>query len=153
MKRVIVCLAVGTSALFGFSSAAWAATGTENLTFFARDDQPATIFATGPITGVGQSVETGPDTETDVFPEGTIDVVHPVTSESDSFDPVACVVRARFSGTYTVTGGTGAFAGASGSGTFSGQFIGILGRTAEGCSEEPVESFSFVHASGPLTIP
>lgn len=153
MKRVIACLAAGTAAFLGFSSAAWAATGSETLTFFGRGDEPVTIVASGPITGVGQSIETGPDTETDVFAQGTVNVVHPVASETDTFDPVACLVRATFSGTYTVTGGTGAFAGATGQGTFTGEFVGVLRRTADGCSEEPVDSFSVVHASGPLTIP
>jgi hypothetical protein len=154
MRRLIAGMALGLGSLLGLSSPAWAVTGPQTFTLFGGFDEDATIVGTGPISGVGRSIATGEETETDVFPQGSINLSHPETGGSDSFDPRTCLGKATFNGTYSVESGTGAYLAASGSGTYQGQAIFLAERTAQGCSEEEfVFSFFLVRAAGTTTLP
>ena len=51
-----------------------------------------------------------------------------------------------FTGPVTITGATGAFAGAEGTGTVEGQGYFVGERTAEGCSEDEDAGFFFLYA-------
>lgn len=154
MRRLIAGMALGVGALLGISSPALADTGPQSFTLFGGFDDDATILASGPISGVGTSVPTGEETETDIYPDGSIDIRHPETGGSDSFDPLTCFGRAEFNGTYSIEGGTGAYAGASGTGTYEGQAFFLAERTEEGCSEDELAmSFFLVQATGTTTLP
>jgi hypothetical protein len=129
-----------------------AATGSQTFTIIAQDNG-GTVIASGPISGVGQDIETSDTTDQFVFPQGTLNIDHPTTSEDDTFNPVSCIGRATFAGTYTFTG-TGGLAGATGSGTYTGRAIFIADRNPDGtCSEDTGTSFAFVHATGTTTTP
>ena len=157
MKRLIAGVALGLWTLLGLSSPAWAVTGPQTFILFGGgNDDTGTIVASGPISGVGTSIPTGEETETDVFPNGSIDLRHPVTGGSDSFDPRTCFGTATFYGTYEIESGTGAYAGATGTGTgtYQGQAFFLTERTAQGCSdEETAFSFFYVRATGTTTLP
>ena len=154
MRRLIAGVALGVGALFGLSSPAWPVTGPQSFILYGGFDEEGTIVASGPISGVGRNIPTGEETETDIFPNGSIDLRHPETGGSESFDPRTCLGTATFNGTYSIESGTGAYAGATGSGTYQGQAFFLAERTAEGCSEEETAfSFFFVRASGTTTLP
>lgn len=154
MRRLIAGVALGVGALLGLSSPAWAVTGPQTFVLFGGFDEDATIVATGPISGVGTSISTGEDTETDIYPNGSVNLRHPETGGSDSFDPRTCFGTATFNGTYSIEGGTGAYAGATGAGTYQGQAFFLAERTAQGCSEEETAfSFFLVRAAGTTTLP
>ena len=119
-----------------------------NPVFFAETGE-----FTGTISGVGTDIERPDETSTFVFPQGTVNLDHPQTDGSDDFNEVACIDRFTFSGTYDITSGTGAYAQATGEGTYTGRGIFIGRRTAEGCSEEGGTSFFFVTAEGTTTLP
>jgi len=103
---------------------------------------------------VGRSISTGEETETDIFPNGSINLRHPETGGSDSFDPRTCFGTATFNGTYSIESGTQAYAGATGTGTYQGRAFFLAERTAQGCSEEETAfSFFLVRASGATTVP
>jgi hypothetical protein len=154
MRRFIAGIALGLGSLLGLSSPAWAVTGPQTFTLFGGFDEDATIVATGPVSGVGRSVATGEETETDVYPQGSINLRHPETGGSNSFDPRACFGTSTFNGTYSVESGTGSYIGASGSGTYQGQAVFVAERTAQGCSEDEfVFSFFLVRATGTTTLP
>lgn len=89
-------------------------------------DKPIRISASGPVQGAGlltQDFEDGPDgpvvhavwhfRDGDVFADATEDYAL-------DFDPVSCTGKADATGTWTITGGTGAYGGATGHGTFHG---------------------------------
>lgn len=154
MRRFLAGMALSLGALLGFSSPALAVTGSQTFVAFGNFTDPvATVIGSGPISGSGSATQIGPESERDVYPSGTVVLNHPVTSESESFDPVTCVGRRTFAGTYSLEQGTGAYAGVSGSGTFEGQAYFLTERTAEGCSEDLAFSFYFLRATGTTTLP
>ncbi|MGI8678936.1 MAG: hypothetical protein ACR2LX_09665 [Jatrophihabitans sp.] len=80
------------------------------------------VGATGPIHGAGTcgfEFKYGLNLFLLVFPNGTVDLLATAEHETDHSSP--CLHTARFTGSYEILGGSGAYAGASGSGTISGQ--------------------------------
>ncbi len=153
MRRLLIGAAVSAATVLGFSSAAWAATGPQSFVIVGQNDT-ATVAASGPISGVGQDIE-NPDGQsgTFVFPNGSITADHPSTSDESSFNPVTCIGTDNFAGTYSLGSGTGAYAGTTGNGTYTGRSIFIGQRTAQGCSDTDGFSFFFVRATGTTTTP
>ena len=154
MKRTLVGVAVGAAGVLGLSSAAWAVTGPQSFVIVGTDDNPATVVANGPISGVGQDIE-NPDGETATFdfPNGDVGVDHPATSDASNFNPVTCIGTDNFAGMYSLRNGTGDYLGVSGSGTYSGRAIFVGRRTANGCTDEGSTSFFIVRATGTTTRP
>ena len=106
-------------------------------------DKPIRIVASGPVSGAGLLTQEFEETENG-------DVVHAVwhfakgTVSADAyedfalaFDPVACRGVATSSGTWVITGGTGAYAGATGHGTFGGTGTIIGQRDQAGACQGP----------------
>lgn len=148
MKKTLVAAIVVGIALVGFAGPASAqTTGRQTFVLSQVGDQPeATVFAAGPIRGVGTDIvvneefddEAGTFVSEDVLRFRGGDVFVTFTGEAVfEFDPVRCIGRLSGTATYEITGGTGRYTGASGSGsgTFRGTFVG--GRNPDGtCSEE-----------------
>jgi len=153
MRKTLVAAVMMAAALFGTmpAPALAATTGSERFLLFGPETGQ-TVIATGSFLAVGQSVPIDEDNDLFVFPDGTFRVNHPQTGGSDHFNDVACVGTATFVGTYTVGQGTGAYAGISGSGTYSGKAIFTADRTADGCSEEG-SAWVIVNAPGSVTLP
>jgi len=105
----------------------------------------STVVARGVFNGVGRVVEI-PNLPTDpdnlnrddlVFASGTLHLVTTILDVSFSVNPRSCVFVVTVQQAGTITGGTGQFAGATGSstGTLTGR--GILARNPDGsCSFE-----------------
>lgn len=108
------------------------------LMFTTQDgvDQPARVIAKGPIAGAG--IET--QTEEEIgdqqisyavmhLPDGAVSAVFR-ENFAWSINLRACMARGTGGGTFTITGGTPAYAGASGEGTFvdRGTLIGARDR-------------------------
>ena len=145
MRRAAFALATVCFALIGVSGVAWGQT-TGAQTFFVYAAGPPgaarTVAAAGPISGVGAvligSSEPGPGGTTIqhttwVFPEGSLFVTLTLTFRN-TFDPQLCIQTSNLTGTWQITGGTGRYSGATGSGTISGPNSGYFTRTPEGCS-------------------
>ncbi len=105
---------------------------------------PGTVIGRGVITGVGveenNRFDLPPGSTFQVtfhFPEGDLymDVV-PGPPQVD-FNPNSCVTRITLHPTTTVTGGTGAYEGASGSGTATSHILVIAGRAEDGSCLSP----------------
>jgi hypothetical protein len=112
------------------------------------EDAALVIVATGPIHAKGTDTVVSENEDTFTFPDGTLSVTHTVNEDSvkDTFDEVTCYFAHTERGTYTVTGGTGAYADADGEGRYSVRASGV------GCDENaPLEFFSLeIRAAGPL---
>ncbi len=129
--------------------------GAEPVTF------PALIFD-GPVATVSRDTVLGGLGSARVFstPKGSLAVRYaPAAAAPAGVAPVGPCVFSRTvaSGTYVVTGGTGAFAGARGRGTYSLTFITETKRSADGaCSPSgvPVAAGDQVDftAGGPLAV-
>lgn len=153
MRKTLVAVTMMVAGLFWTAGPAMAATtGAERFTLFGSGDSQ-TVIATGIFFAQGESVPLDEDNDLFVFPDGAFRVNHPQTGGDESFNEVACIGTATFSGTYTLSQGTGAYAGISGSGTYTGKAIFVAQRTDEGCSEEGGSVWVFVNARGTATLP
>lgn len=124
-------------------------------------DHPISVFAAGPISGVGsfEIVEerSGPDgddfTAELVFPgRGTV-TMEVQGQSSIILDRTSCAGSQTGRVQWTITGGTGEFADASGSGsgTYTGRFV--VERGASGCVEDdPVVSVFVARLIGTASL-
>ena len=157
--------------VLGFAGPALADAGPQRfvLTFsgpLARalaNDPGRRVIASGVITGVGEeeflSQGPGPSPGTFVgasnfvFPEGTVGVEVEGTVAEQHFGPGGCFLRNTISGSFTITGGTGAFAGATGGGTFTGVNL-VFGSVSDGgCSADDARLVSSVRLTGTIDVP
>jgi hypothetical protein len=153
VRKTLAAVTLVVAALFTTAGAAAAETGGQHFTIFASDGDNGTVIATGPVSGVGEAITIDDDNDLFVFPNGTFKAFHPQTGGSDTFNEAACFGRSTFSGTYTLSDGTGDYAGISGSGTYRGRAFFVADRTDTGCDENGGSSFFFVNASGTTTLP
>jgi len=124
-KRVAASLvAVGAVALV-WAGSATGATGSQRFTI-SGSDNGGHVYASGPISGSGHDVVLGQNADRFVFPAGSVLVSHHATSMNDNFDPRSCLDRFTESGTYSLSSGTGAYKGVSGSGSDI-----VLGQNAD----------------------
>jgi hypothetical protein len=169
VKKIMVFVLGLLCLQLGFAGSAVAESGRQTfvLSQLPGEDQ-IRVTAAGPIRGVGIDVvvnevedeETGIITAEDrfQFPEGNLSLRSRITLTSEfSVDPRSCVGRAGGAITYEVTGGTGRYAGATGSGTGTFRIVSVLGRSPDGsCSEQQddeVAHIFIVRLAGVATVP
>jgi len=109
----------GTAAPADAHPAASSASETVSIVFAGAPGKPGTVIAYGAVTDIGTITPTDGDVDTYVFPDGTLAVRLSVSTTVGYPRPPSCVTTFRSTGTFLVVGGTGRFAGASGSGTAS----------------------------------
>ncbi len=163
MTRTLLAAVTSGLVLLSLAGTASAAT-TGPQTFFVYaagpPDTARTVVASGPITGVG-SVVLGQDVAgpggtriantTWVFRDGSLFVTLTYTFQS-SFDSRSCVAASHLRGTWRITGGTGRYAGATGSGTFSGPNNAYYTPTASGCSSNQYLQVTMFSYRGTVTV-
>jgi hypothetical protein len=105
------------------------------------------LAATGPIHALGTDTPLGRTKDRFAFPKGALIIVHHRTSRQQTFDRTTCTARFTEQGTYRVSSGTGAYAHATGHGTYSVHGIFI------GCDQHkpPLAISVVINAAGPLT--
>ena len=152
----------------GFQETALAETGRQrfHITYagpFDPADPPARrLTAMGPIEGRGIDllISQGPGPEPNtfesagqmVFPEGTLFLAYTGTFEF-RFNARACRATTTVSGSWVITGGTGAYTGATGQGTFEGRNILTGERTPDGCPPQADRLISNLRFVGTSTVP
>lgn len=101
-------------------------------------EHPTRITATGPITGSGTLTQTEEQTPTGEvvhftwhFGQGTV-TGDAVEDYAMDLDQTSCTAKATSTGTWTLTGGTGRYAGATGHGTFEGHATLVGSRDDRG---------------------
>jgi hypothetical protein len=109
---------------------------------------PQTVVAAGPISATGTDVESSNRKGQFSFPDGTLTVKHQTVTSRQTFDSRTCVFTDSETGTYTIIGGTGAYAHVSGSGQFKTLIVG------QGCERnQPPTSFVLtISAHGPISV-
>jgi len=158
-RRIAAILGLLALALFGVASTA-ASAGTERhghhhthgvehflgLQTDPSDTATPTIVANGPIHAQGSDTVIDATHDTFVFPDGSVNVTHTPKHTRDFSDPVTCLFREHERGRYRITGGTGAYADASGHGHYTADV------TAVGCDQNaPPTVFTLViRAQGPI---
>ncbi len=162
-KRIMLtALGAAMPLLFmaGPSEAATASRPQRFVVILTPDSGIGRVIATGPITGVG-TVSNGdapdgqPFNSTFSLPGG--DVFLTVTPTSNTFnpDPRSCVASATGTDAFRITGGTGAFRGAIGSGNDTGRGTFVFARNPDGtCNLDapPVAGVFIVQGSGTASV-
>lgn len=135
--------------------------GPQTWTVVSRNGQTTQVSASGVVTSVGTvkdflvlHLDTGTfdNHAVQTFPEGTL-LYHGQGTAVLTVDPRTCIGTGRFVGPFVIEGGSGAYAGASGSGTAIGDLTFVYPRTATGCSQVPIQSWGVAHATGQLSVP
>jgi len=117
------------------------------------------VIGWGVVTAAGVDHEGSSNTNTAtdkfVFPKGTFKVTHtgPFTIKANS---KTCFIMGTSKGTFKISGGTGAYKGISGKGTFSLTVVGIAPRTKTGaCNQNanPVGFQEVIDATGTVKLP
>ena len=169
MTKKIWPAAVAAVLLVGLTGTAVAGAQTTSQSIFVYvqgafgGNQPtaSVVVASGALNAVGtdQYAPSQPgdpanvDRDTFVFPHGTLSSM--VTKQVDQMTPLnACTVALKMAGTFQINGGTGAYQGAHGSGTFTQQGIGFGAHLPSGgCSHDQGTYHIWGTDHGTLTIP
>jgi hypothetical protein len=130
------------------------ATQTEHFLFLSNNRSYTarkTVIATGPIHARGYDIATGTLTDTLVFPKGSLFMRHTPTNHHWGFDKVTGSGTETETGTYDVTGGTGAYSCQCQMG-FGNYHLHITYW-----APRPIDEFkgfqAQIHAAGQLTLP
>ena len=152
MTKKIWPAAMAAVLLVGLTGTAVAGAQTRSQRIFAYvqgafgGSQPtaSAVVASGVVNAVGvdQYAPSQPgdpanvDRDTFIFPHGTLSSM--VTKQVDQVTPLnACTVALKMAGTFQITGGTGAFQGAHGAGSFTQHGVGFgAPLPGGGCSHD-----------------
>jgi hypothetical protein len=144
-------------ALTGLSAAGAspAVSGTEHLQIMSTSATSSTapVIVYGVVTAAGVDHQ-GNNTDTFKFANGSFKVKHSAGKGTQNFNPKTCLAQIAEHGTYTISGGTGAYKGISGHGTYHFSILGIAKKVKGKCSQtaNPVASQQIIQASGPVTL-
>jgi hypothetical protein len=139
------------------ASATTTATATEH--FQIANDNPTSnknpLIAYGAFTAHGTDIEGNHNLARFVFRNGTLKIKHSNGKGTQKFNPRTCLLRINERGTYKVLGGTGAYRGASGHGTYHLQILAIAARKGGKCVTKqnvpPAAFQQIIQASGPFS--
>jgi hypothetical protein len=165
MRKIITSAAVAAAAaalLGGTGMAAAsshaAASGTESFQMMTTSatSPTASVIASGVFTAAGTTNPNAKgDNATFVFPTGTVSLKHSAGTGKQSLNPKTCLLTVNEHGTYKLTGGTGAYAGITGKGTYKLSILAIAARSGSKCSESkaPLAFHQVIDATGPVSLP
>jgi hypothetical protein len=118
------------------------------------------LIAYGVITAAGTDHENANGTDTFSFPGGSLTVKHTPTkgATKQSFNVKSCLFTYSEKGTFKVSGGTGKYKGASGSGSYTLSAIGIGPKLKSGaCSQSQTAPLTAqqqgVQIAGKIALP
>ena len=161
LRKALIGGLMSVSLFFSVAGTGWAEPNNHRFTVVSHDGTTRSV-ASGTINAVGTASfqsdvqfpvagQSFSGTSTQTYPEGSLNFTFQGVFDSVSFNPAACIVIDTATGTFQVTGGSGAYQGASGSGSFSETDIVVLQRTAEGCGA-PIHFTAIVHNTGQLSV-
>ena len=168
MKQTIAVVVGAVVLLVGLPGVASAqlAGNQDFLVVFAgtTPGSPGLAVATGAFTGRGTVVTPEGQRPTPfpavfTFPEGNLFSTVTPSHDDLEFNPQTCLLSGPIFGTYQITGGTGQFVGATGSGTFQGQVFLLFGRDAQGqcispdSGQAPIVFVQVIRNPGTISVP
>ena len=125
-----------------------------------RPGGPTEVIATGTVNAIGTVVDT-----LYLFPDGTFDnyaiqsfpagklYYHGQGTYELSVNARTCIGKGDVVGPFEITGGEGAYAGATGGGVALISLTFFFERTRTGCSQVPQRIYAVARAFGTLEIP
>jgi hypothetical protein len=154
-------VAAGAIAVSGVAAAAAHTThanasGTEQFQLMSTSgtSPSSRVIAHGVFTAAGVDHEGKHNVATFVFPGGSFKVTHSKGTGPQTFNPKTCLLTVNQHGTYKLSGGTGAYAGISGSGKYQLSILAIGARSGGKCSQSkpPVAYQQLIKASGSVKL-
>jgi hypothetical protein len=138
------------------ASASPAASGTEHFQIMTTSatSNRLSIIATGVFTAGGVDHENA-SVATEKFPGGTFTIKHSRGTGKQTFNPRTCLLTLNLHGTYTLSHGTGKYAGISGHGKYQLNILAIGTKVHGKCSQSrpPAVFQQIISASGPVSLP
>jgi hypothetical protein len=165
MRKMIISALTAAAAAAVVGGAGLAAASTHTAVSGTEHFQMMTTSGTGSTASViASGVFTAPavdhehqatNTATFTFSNGTISLKHSKGTGTQNFNPTTCLLTINEHGTYTLTGGTGAYAGITGNGTYKLSILGIGASSGGKCvqNQPPVAFHQVINASGPVSLP
>lgn len=120
---------------------------------------PTRVVATGALEAAGIVIDLlrlNPDGSfdnlaTQVFADGTL-YYHGAGAFQLTMDPTTCIGEGKVVGPFEITGGTGAYAGASGEGVALITLRFFFDKTDGGCTQQPTRAYGVARAAGSLVV-
>jgi hypothetical protein len=165
MRKIITSAAVAAAAAAAIGGTGIAMAGTHSAASGTENFQLMTTSATSPsLSVIASGVFTAPgvdhesqkgNTATFTFANGTVSLKHSRGTGKQSMNPKTCLLTVNQHGTYTLTGGTGAYAGITGNGNYQLSILAIGASSGGKCSQSkpPVAFHQVINASGPVSLP
>jgi hypothetical protein len=163
VKRSISFAIAAAATTAATASALWLAvpagaasvSGTENFQIMTTSAtaKTASLIATGVFTAGGTASTSG-KVSTFAFPTGTFKVAHSKGTGPQTFNPKTCLLTVSQKGTFALSGGTGAYKGISGKGTYKLSILAIAARVGGKCSmkKPPVAYQQVIKATGTVKL-
>jgi hypothetical protein len=133
-----------------------AASGTETFQIMTTSATgSASVITSGVFTAAGTDQENQKaGTSLFTFSNGTVSLKHSPGKGSQSVNPKTCLATLNFHGTYTFTGGTGAYSGITGGGTYKLSILAIAAKVAGKCNlnKPPLAWHQVVNATGTASL-
>ena len=151
-STVIAAAAIGgTSVLAASAAPRAAATEHFQIVSISPTSNKADMILYGAITGHATDVQ-GSKSDLIKLANGTFVIKHSPGKGPQTFNPKTCLFTLSQTGTYTVSHGTGAYKGISGSGKYHVSVLVIGAKVNGACSQKkaPVAQQLVIDASGPL---
>ena len=152
MKRALLFAGATAGGVLLSAGSAFAASGPQSFTLTGGGNRSPNLVGSGVIHGQGTDHPINKNTDRFKFSQGSVLVNHAPTSQHQG-PQVGCVFFYRENGTYQLAGGTGAYTGAGGGGTYQLQDVFFAKPTANGCSNNAGHDLLVIHATGTTTLP
>jgi hypothetical protein len=161
--RKLTAVAIGMVCFLAWTaSTASSATGNnqQRWTVVTTPGSPTAVYAQGALNAKGTVVDvltlfpngTFDNLATQNFPDGQL-LYHGQGTYEISVNTRLCRGEGDVFGPFVITGGTGAYTGATGSGVAIIHLTFLFDRTPTGCAPFPSKVWGVAHASGTLNLP
>jgi hypothetical protein len=150
-SAIIAAATIATTSVLAASAAPRATTEHFQIVQTSATSNTAGVILYGPVTVAGVDMQ-GSKSDLLKLPGGTFRILHSPGKGSQSLNPKTCLVTINLHGTYTISHGTGAYAGISGSGKYHLSILIVAARSHGACSQkkQPLAFQQIIDASGPI---
>jgi hypothetical protein len=160
MRRLIATL-VGVLCMLAAPAGSGASNSNDQRWLvLTRPGTPTEVVATGTVTARGTVTDfltLNPDGTFDNiaiqhFPDGEL-FYHGQGTWTITVNPLTCIGEVDVTGPFVITGGSGAYVGATGEGVALISLRLFFDKTDTGCSSFPTRIYGLAHAEGTLDLP